>query len=61
MIAPTMEWVVDTGQPLIVASNSQTPAASKAESMPKTSRSGVMYCGATMPLLIVSVTSPPAK
>ena len=33
-MAPTIEWVVDTGQPLILASISQVPAASSADSMP---------------------------
>ena len=33
-IAPTIEWVVDTGQPLCEATNSQMPAASSADNMP---------------------------
>jgi hypothetical protein len=33
-MAPTMECVVDTGQPLRDATSSQVPAASNAASMP---------------------------
>ena len=33
-MAPTMEWVVDTGQPNQDATTSQMPAASSADSMP---------------------------
>ncbi len=33
-MAPTMEWVVETGQPLAEAISSQMAAASSAESMP---------------------------
>lgn len=33
-MAPTMEWVVETGQPRAEASMSQMPAASRAASMP---------------------------
>ncbi len=33
-MAPTMEWVVDTGQPKKDAISSQMPAASSAASMP---------------------------
>ncbi len=62
-MAPTMEWVVDTGQPRILAINSQVPAARRADSIPKTRRSGfsAMMTGSTMPLRMVEVTSPPAR
>ncbi len=33
-IAPTMEWVVETGQPRRLAISSHTPAANSADSMP---------------------------
>ncbi|MNJ62373.1 hypothetical protein D3C77_582130 [compost metagenome] len=59
--APTIECVVDTGQPREVAISSQVPAASSADIMPSTIRSGVMISASTMPFLIVSVTSPPAR
>src|SRR5690606_35997777 len=59
--APTMEWVVETGQPLVEATNSQVPAANSADIMPSTIRSGVIIDASTMPLLMVSVTSLPAR
>ena len=40
-IAPTIECVVDTGQPLEEAINNQVPAASNAANIPNTSKSGV--------------------
>ncbi len=63
MMAPTIEWVVDTGQPKILAINNQLPAARSEASMPKTNKSGwlVITSSSTMPLRIVSVTSPPAR
>ena len=54
--APIIEWVVETGQPLLVAIISQVPAAKSADIMPKTSKSGVMTSISTMPFLMVSVT-----
>ena len=33
-MAPTMECVVETGQPMALAISSQVPAASRADSMP---------------------------
>src|SRR5690554_219638 len=62
-IAPTMEWVVDTGQPRRLAISNQVPAASKDASIPYTSRSGVSVkrAGSTIPLRMVAVTSPPAR
>ena len=33
-MAPTMEWVVETGQPFMEAISSQIPAASSEASMP---------------------------
>ena len=62
-IAPTMEWVVDTGQPRWDATSSQVPAASKAANMPKTNWSGspANKSASTMPLRTVEVTSPPAN
>ncbi|MCY1557838.1 hypothetical protein D9M68_947210 [compost metagenome] len=59
--APTMEWVVDTGQPRLVAISSQVPAANNADIMPSTIRSGVITPASTMPFLMVSVTWPPAR
>src|SRR5690606_18529531 len=63
MIAPTMEWVVETGHPRRLAISRQHPAARGADSMPETSRCGVsvMGAGSTMPLRMVAVTSPPAR
>src|SRR5690606_27388868 len=63
IMAPTIEWVVDTGQPRILAINNHVPAANSAESMPYTNSSGVSLkiWGSTMPLRMVEVTSPPAR
>ena len=64
-IAPTMECVVDTGQPRWVATSNHTPAASRDDNIPYTSNSG--FCSSPefsrlmMPLRTVSVTSPPAS
>ena len=62
-MAPTILWVVETGQPIKLASISQVPAASNDESIPKTSRSGLSANTpeSTMPLRMVEVTSPPAR
>ena len=62
-IAPTIECVVDTGQPMKLAIINQVPAARSAESIPKTRRSGESTNTAlsTIPFRIVDVTSPPAK
>ncbi len=62
-IAPTIECVVDTGQPKYEAINNHMPAASKVPSMPKTSSSGVslMTAASIIPSLMVAVTSPPAR
>src|SRR6056297_959635 len=61
--APTIEWVVETGQPYFEAISSQVPAASSDASMPNTSRSGVAAnrLASTMPLRMVEVTPPPAS
>ena len=63
MMAPTIEWVVDTGQPNLEANVSQTAAARRADSMPMTSRLGSFSSASAsmMPLRIVDVTSPPAR
>ena len=62
-IAPTIEWVVETGHPLIDATSSHVPAASNAASMPYTNSCGSSCnsSGSIMPLRIVLVTSPPAN
>ena len=39
-IAPIIECVVDTGNPKVVASNNQAPAASKLAIIPKTKMDG---------------------
>src|SRR5690606_25771661 len=59
--APTMEWVVETGQPRIEAINSQVPAASNEDIMPRIKRSGGISSASTMQFLMVSVTCPPAR
>ncbi len=61
--APTMVWVVETGQPRREANISQTPAASRLASMPYTRISGEsrMDAGSMMPLRMVFVTWPPAR
>ena len=57
-IAPTMVWVVDTGQPARDAINNHIPAAINEASMPNISNSGV--CAtlelSMIPFLIVEVT-----
>jgi len=57
-MAPTIEWVVETGRPMRVASNSSVPAEASAPSMPNLSRSGCVSKSAasTMPFRTVSVT-----
>ena len=61
--APTMEWVVETGQPRLEATISQMAAASRAASMPKTRISGLSAIpeGSMIPLRMVLVTCPPAS
>ena len=63
MMAPTIECVVETGQPNLEATVSQAAAARSADSMPMTSRFGSCSraSASTMPLRIVEVTSPPAR
>ena len=63
MIAPTIECVVDTGQPNREATVSQAAAARSADNMPMTSTSGSCWrdSASMMPLRIVEVTSPPAR
>ena len=63
MMAPTIECVVDTGQPNLEATVSQIAAARRADSMPMTSRFGSCSraSASMMPLRIVEVTSPPAR
>ena len=62
-IEPTIEWVVDTGQPLVLAIKSHVPAAHSADSIPiiKILSLPTYRSGSTIPFLIVEVTSPPAK
>ena len=62
-IAPTMVWVVDTGQPRVDATSSHRPAASRDASITYTSTSGVSVSeeASRMPLRIVFVTCPPAR
>ena len=62
-MAPTIEWVVETGQPFAEASASQQPAASRAASIPKIRISGrsAIWFGSIIPLRIVLVTLPPAR
>ena len=62
-MAPTMECVVETGHPLMLAIRSHVAAASSADSMPNTSNSGVSVstAGSMIPLRFVEVTSPPAR
>ena len=61
--APTIECVVDTGQPRIVATISQTAAASSAASMPSISNSGIgaKTSPSMIPFEIVEATPPPAR
>ena len=62
-MAPTIEWVVETGEPFMVAIISQVPAASSADSMPYTINSGLpdIDSASIMPWRMVAVTSPPAR
>ncbi len=62
-MAPTMVWVVETGQPKYDATINQTPAASNDASMPNTSSSGLpaSRSASMMPLRMVAVTWPPAS
>jgi hypothetical protein len=62
-MAPTMEWVVETGQPNLEATVSHTAAASSAASIPsiRTSGSPTRALESMMPLRMVDVTSPPAR
>ena len=62
-IEPTIEWVVDTGHPFVLAIKSQVPAAHNAESIPIINIFSfpTYRLGSTIPFLIVEVTSPPAK
>lgn len=59
---PTIECVVETGQPILVAMSSQTAAPIRAASMMYTKSIGgsATLSRSTMPLRTVSVTSPPA-
>ena len=61
-IPPTMECVVDTGKPLRLANKSHKAAASSADIMMKMKSLGARATTdrSTMPLRMVSVTSPPA-
>ena len=61
--APTMEWVVETGQPIREAISSQVPAANSEDIIPYTNNSGVSASidESMMPLRMVEVTSPPAR
>jgi len=54
---------VDTGQPILEAINNHAPEANRAAIMPKTNTSGwlINWVVSIIPLLMVSVTSPPAK
>ena len=61
-IPPIIACVVDTGKPFLVANNSHNAAASNADIMIKIKSNGCIgkLSNFTMPLRIVSVTSPPA-
>ncbi|KFB71916.1 MAG: hypothetical protein AW09_002928 [Candidatus Accumulibacter phosphatis] len=61
--APTRACVVATGQPRMLATISQIPAASSAPIMPSTNRCGTgsKSLPSMMPVEIVSATSPPAR
>src|SRR5690606_41230568 len=63
LMAPTIEWVVDTGQPRILAINNHVPAANSAEGMPYTNSSGVSVSmwGSTRPLRLVEVPAAAAR
>ena len=58
-----MVWVVETGQPLKLATYNQVPPARSADSIPITKMlvSSTYSCGSTIPFLMVDVTSPPAR
>ncbi len=61
-MAPTMEWVVDTGSERQVAKLTQRAAESRAERAPRmASRGSAMAPGATIPWRMVSVTWEPMK
>ena len=62
-IAPTIECVVETGQPREDAINSQVAAAKSEASIPYTSNSGLDTNDpeSRMPFRTVAVTSPPAR
>ncbi len=62
-IAPTIECVVDTGQPKFDAIISQVPAAKSDANIPYTNKCGlsVKIAASRIPLRMVAVTSPPAR
>src|SRR5690606_40617110 len=59
--APTIEWVVETGQPRMDAISNQEPAARREAIMPNTICSADIWVASRMPLRIVWVTEPPAR
>lgn len=61
--APTIECVADTGQPRMLATVSQIPAASNAPIMPNSSRCGTgsNNLPSRIPFETVAATSPPAR
>lgn len=62
MTPPTTEWVVETGAPMKVARFTQSAADSSAAIIAVTNtRLSARLSGATIPLEIVSTTSPPAS
>ena len=62
MIEPTIEWVVEIGQPRVDATSNQVPADKSAASMPSASCPGWFTKASTETMLLrtVDVTSPPA-
>jgi len=56
--APTIEWVVDTGKPNLVAMATQAPAPISLHTMTRIKTPGLWSKGLTekMPLLMVPVT-----
>jgi len=62
-MAPTMECVVETGQPKYDEISNQVPADRRADIIPKTKRSGLEATTpeSMIPFRIVDVTSPPAR
>ena len=61
-IAPTIEWVVETGQPTRDATVNHMAAANRAESMPYSRMlASPIAPESIIPLRIVEVTSPPAR